>query len=246
MSAPDLELVTRLKQTNPAFEATLNGHLAQALNQRRTDQQNFDRLVTAGRILDHAGNPVTRQQVDRLPVQRDAQGVMTFRPDFAQGLNDALVHLDRENQAKTIQGRTATWMTGLGAATGIAGIVQGEEGPKPLDWLKVKDGTGFLASFWNLLVGTLGYTAFTYADFVRVWRDWDGRWWTALSPHRLWRTLVTALVTAGLYYAVPLLDNLIRLSEDTAELLIRTFRLGAGSANWVRQRVRRTQRTLTA
>jgi hypothetical protein len=58
-----------------------------------------------------------------------------------------------------------------------------------------------------------GYTVFTYEDFVREWRTYDGTLLGLMEPHRLLRTFLTAGVTVALLYALPALEVLVNMTE---------------------------------
>lgn len=80
-----------------------------------------------------------------------------------------------------------------------------------------------------------GYTVFTYEDFVKEWRDWDGTLWTLFEPHRLFRTVVTVGVTVSLTYVLPFLEVVFSLLERLYEFIKATVQ-------WTREGWNRFQR----
>lgn len=91
---------------------------------------------------------------------------------------------------------------------------------------------GTLQWVWTGVVWAGGYAVFTYEDFVREWKMWDGSFLSLFEPNRLLRTFLTIAVTVALTYTLPLIDVMIRMVERFYRFVL--FSYDKTSEAWAR------------
>ena len=84
----------------------------------------------------------------------------------------------------------------------------------------------FLGQLVDALKKAVGYVIWNYIDFAEQFRRWDGTLWGLVhGTHLLWRSLVTAAITVGLFEMGPLLEALATWARILVDLLRTAFNL---------------------